>query len=372
VVVDDNNGFRESLIQLLRAGGHEVAGEASDGLQALEVVAATEPDVVLMDIRMPAMDGIEATRRLRAARPGLGVVALTAQEDQTVVREMLVAGASGYVLKDSDGEDILNAVVQAAHGGAVISPAVTPAVIEQLTEALERERQRTRELEEAHAVLVERTARRHEFVSRLGHELRTPVTVILGVARTLLDRKTEPGQQRELLERLAGRAADLSRLVERFESAMDEGSEDIVDIVRLARRVAGDLQRVRVSEGTGVAAVWANRVLVRRILEELVDNACRFSPPQSFVDVEVTRSRDHRSVEVRVTDRGSGVRPEDRERIFEPLEQGERLDARTHQGAGVGLSLGRAAARAMSGDLVLERSDETGSTFLWTLPVAAR
>src|SRR6266571_3536765 len=353
VVVDDNLGFRESLIELLRAGGHEVAGEASDGLRAIDVVAEARPDVVLMDIRMPAMDGIEATRRLKAANPGLGVVALTAQEDDSIVREMLVAGASGYVLKDSDGEDILNAVAQAAKGGAVISPAVGPAVIEQLTEALERERQRAHQLEEAHAALVERTARRHELVSRLGHELRTPVTVILGIARTLAEGITEPEHQRDLLQRLAGRAADLSRLVERFEMATDEGSEDFVDVTRLAREVAGDRRRVRVGEGVGVAAVWANGVLARRI-------------------VEVTRSRDQRAVEVRVIDRGQGIRPEDRERIFEPLEQGEPLDARTHQGAGVGLSMGRAAARAMDGDLVLERSDQSGSTFLWTLPVSAR
>ena len=370
VVVDDNLGFRESLIELLRAGGHEVAGEASDGLRAIDVVAEARPDVVLMDIRMPAMDGIEATRRLKAANPGLGVVALTAQEDDSIVREMLVAGASGYVLKDSDGEDILNAVAQAAKGGAVISPAVGPAVIEQLTEALERERQRAHQLEEAHAALVERTARRHELVSRLGHELRTPVTVILGIARTLAEGITEPEHQRDLLQRLAGRAADLSRLVERFEMATDEGSEDFVDVTRLAREVAGDRRRVRVGEGVGVAAVWANGVLVRRILEELIDNACRFSPPSTFVDVEVTRSRDQRAVEVRVIDRGQGIRPEDRERIFEPLEQGEPLDARTHQGAGVGLSMGRAAARAMDGDLVLERSGPEGSTFLWTVPLA--
>ena len=72
-------------------------------------------------------------------------------------------------------------------------------------------------------------------------------------------------------------------------------------------------------------------------------------------------------MDVRVTDQGTGVPPQDRERIFEPLEQGEALDARVHQGAGVGLSLARAAARAMDGDLVLESSGAEGSTFLWTV-----
>src|SRR5207302_5361863 len=185
MVVDDNDGFRESLVALLVSAGIEVAGEASSGREALDVAAAVSPDVVLMDVRMPHMDGVETTRRLKEAYPHMRVVALTAQEDDQTVREMLVAGASGYVTKNADGDDILDAVIEAAAGGAVLSPAVTPAVIDQLTEALESERQRTQELEEAHLALIERVGRRHELVARLGHELRTPVTVILGLAQTI-------------------------------------------------------------------------------------------------------------------------------------------------------------------------------------------
>ena len=365
VVVDDNEGFRETLVALLAAGGHQVVGEAGDGREALEVVATTRPDVVLMDIRMPAMDGIETTRLLKQDCPGTGVVALTAQEDQTVVREMLVAGAAGYVLKDSDGDDILNAVSQAASGGGVLSPGVTPAVIEQLTEALESERRRARELEEAHTALVERAARRHELVARLGHELRTPVTVILGVARTLADKSVDEHQRSELLDRLANRATSLARLVERFESVMDSSSEDHVDIGEVAHDVAAGDPRIKVENPHRETRVWANKVLARRILEELVDNARRFSPDHHPVEVRVSVEGDH--VAVRVSDRGAGIPPADRERIFEPLEQGEALDSRTHQGAGMGLSLGRTAARAMDGDVVLEYSGPQGSTFLWTL-----
>jgi signal transduction histidine kinase len=326
-----------------------------------------EPDVVLMDIRMPVMDGIEATRRMKAWRPSLGVVALTAQEDDTIVREMLVAGATGYVLKDSDGDVILNAIHEAAGGGAVLSPAVAPRVIDQLTEALDRERHRARELEEAHVALVERVSRRHELVARLGHELRTPVTVILGVARTLAGGGLNDRQREELLERLVGRATSLSRLVERFESALDTGSEDRIDLPSLAREAAVARPRVRVSSEPGLPEILANRVLAQRILDELLDNACKFSDPEATVEVSVTLGVG--ALQVRVTDAGEGIRPEDQDRIFEPLEQAEALDARIHQGVGVGLSLGRAAARAMDGDLVLERSGPDGSTFLWTVAV---
>src|SRR4029077_791044 len=148
---------------------------------------------------------------LKALHPEIGIVALTGSEDQRAVREMLVAGASGYVLKDSDGDEILNAVRQAAVGGGVISPEVTPTVIDELTEALERERRRTRQLEVAQEGLLERAARpqevvsrlggpprRHELVSRLGHELRTPVTVILGMAQTLA-KGTAPLEERPVI-----------------------------------------------------------------------------------------------------------------------------------------------------------------------------
>ena len=96
-------------------------------------------------------------------------------------------------------------------------------------------------------------------------------------------------------------------------------------------------------------------------------NARRFSPNDRPIEVAVSVED---AVLVRVSDAGSGIRDEDRDRIFEPLEQGESLDARTHEGVGIGLSLARTAARAMDGDLVLESTGPQGSTFLWTLPVA--
>ena len=365
MVVDDNAGFRESLLSLLDTQELLVVGEAETGEQALALVGHIDPDVVLMDVRMPTMDGIEATRRLKELHPGIGVVALTGHEDQAIVREMLVAGASGYVLKDSDGDDILQAVMQAALGGAVLSPTIAPTVIDELTEAFQRERRRSRELEEAHAALVQRAARRHELVSRLGHELRTPVTVVLGMAQTLAGRDATPAQREELLQRLMQRATELARLVERFEIAVDADLTERVDVVERARAVAEPHPRARVIAAPDLPRPDLNPLVATRILEELIDNALRFSAEDAAVRVEIARGLG--AIEVRVTDRGPGVAERDRDRIFEPLEQVEALNIRTHQGAGLGLSLARTAARAMDGDVVLERSGPRGSTFLWTI-----
>ncbi len=108
-----------------------------------------------------------------------------------------------------------------------------------------------------------------------------------------------------------------------------------------------------------------NRTAAHRIIEELVDNALAFSPPDTPVTLEVTLGAS--GPEVRVRDLGPGIEAEALHRIFEPLEQAESLNTRTHPGVGLGLTLARMSANAMDGDVVLESTGEQGSTFLWTV-----
>ncbi len=365
LVVDDNDGFRGSLTALLGSEDFEVVGEASNGAEAIERVRELSPDVVLMDIRMPGIDGIEATRRLKELRPSVEVVALTGLEEQRAVRDMLVAGAAGYVLKDSDGDQIVHAVRRAAEGGALLSPQVTPTVIDQLIEALERERRRTRQLEIAQEALLERGARRQQLIGRVGHELRTPVTVLLGLSQTLRRGGLSPEQLDEVLDTLVQRAEGLARLVRRFEAALEAGLTEWINVNELAEEVASHHPRIAVESPVGPVMTALNRTAGIRILEELVENALAFSPPGSDVVIRVSPEDD--STQVRVIDRGSGIDPEAVARIFEPLEQGQDLHTRTHPGIGLGLSLARLSARAMDGDVTLETTGATGSTFVWTV-----
>lgn len=363
-VVDDNPGFRETLASLLGTEELIVVGAAGSGAEAVGLVRDTEPDVVLMDVRMPKMNGIEATRLLKSTFPDVGVVALTGVEDQDAVREMLVAGASCYVLKDSDSDEIFHAIRQAAAGGGVISSVVTPRVIGELTEALERERRRSRQLELAQEALLERAARRHELVSRLGHELRTPVTVILGMAQTLSKGTGTHDQREEMLAALVMRAQGLARLVSRLEGVVEAGLTEYTDVIDVAEEIARMSPRVHV-EGPGRPMLATlNRVAALRILEELVENGLEFSDEREPVTVRIAEA-DDAGIEVRVVDRGTGVAEDALERIFEPLEQAEELHTRTHQGVGLGLTVARMSARAMDGDVTLEETGPHGSVFLW-------
>jgi two-component system response regulator NreC len=119
LLVDDHEVVRTGLRMLLENQPHiKILGEASTGLQALEMADSLNPDVVIMDITLPDISGIEATRQLKQSHPDLPVVALTIHEDEQYFFEMLQAGASGYVPKRAAPEDLLNAI-QAVHAGEV-------------------------------------------------------------------------------------------------------------------------------------------------------------------------------------------------------------------------------------------------------------
>jgi DNA-binding NarL/FixJ family response regulator len=125
IVADDQASVREGLVLLL--GGLpdiEVVGAAADGEQAVELVAAHQPDAILLDLHMPVLDGIGATRRLSAEHPGVAVVVLTTYADDGSVLDALQAGARSYLTKDADRVDIARALHAAAGGLAVFDPRV--------------------------------------------------------------------------------------------------------------------------------------------------------------------------------------------------------------------------------------------------------
>jgi DNA-binding NarL/FixJ family response regulator len=130
LLVDDQALFREALAVLLDvADGVQVVGEAGNGAEALVRAAELRPDVVLMDIRMPVLDGIAATRRLRAEQPDVQVLALTTFDDDAEVFAALRAGAVGYLLKDVSSARLVEAVQAAARGESVLQPSVAAKVV---------------------------------------------------------------------------------------------------------------------------------------------------------------------------------------------------------------------------------------------------
>jgi DNA-binding NarL/FixJ family response regulator len=131
LLVDDHQMFRDGLRSILASkAGVEVVGEAGDGSVAVEMAAALTPDVVIMDIGMHGLNGVEAARRIKANAPGVQVVALSTHSDKRYVLSMLEAGASGYVLKTAAVDEMCRAVQAVAEGKRYLSPEITGVVVD--------------------------------------------------------------------------------------------------------------------------------------------------------------------------------------------------------------------------------------------------
>jgi DNA-binding NarL/FixJ family response regulator len=133
LVVDDHEVVRQGLVSLLdRPAGFEVVAQAGSVAEAIALAARHEPDLVIMDVRLPDGSGIEACREIRAARPETRVVMLTSYPDEEAVLSAIIAGASGYLLKQIRGRDLLTALEAVARGESLLDSAVTEKVLERV------------------------------------------------------------------------------------------------------------------------------------------------------------------------------------------------------------------------------------------------
>lgn len=133
VLADDHALFRDGVSSLLQAWGHEVVGRASNGAEAVELVLRLEPELVLMDVRMPGKSGVQATREIAAVRPQTPIVMLTVSEDEDDLFAAIQAGARGYLLKDLEATQLRAMIDTVARGEAAITPATAARIIRHLS-----------------------------------------------------------------------------------------------------------------------------------------------------------------------------------------------------------------------------------------------
>jgi DNA-binding NarL/FixJ family response regulator len=270
LVVDDSPTTRAMLREALGlAGGIEVIGEANDGIEAVSIAAELQPDVVLMDIRMPEGGGIQAAKEITARNPATKIVALTWLDDAGTVRDMLAAGAIGYVVKGGTMDELAEAIRHAKDGEAELDQRVLPGAVEDLRRLLEAEVSRRED--------VERLSRaRGELVQVLSHELRTPLTVISG-ALHMFRQLPLTEEQSSVLDSAVRRAEQLEFLVQGLELVVGAPAED--EVAYPAEAVRGAAQRLELTPDvvstdddgwTGVPHTYLHRVAF-----ELLSNAER-------------------------------------------------------------------------------------------------
>jgi two-component system, sensor histidine kinase and response regulator len=363
LVVDDTAANVRLLSGILQIAGYTVE-TAGNGPDALPVCERNPPDVVLLDVMMPDMDGFEVCRRIKATDPFLPVVMVTALQDTADRVRALEAGADDFLTKPVDEVEVLARV-----------------------RTLVRARRQHRELETAYFDLRRAESLRDSLSAMLVHDLRTPLTGIIGPLETLIADPAAPlsAIQKEMLNicrnssyQLLGMVNDLLDVnkmeageiaLERAELLPEEAAGEALALVqtladqkdiRVERDIAPDLPRLN-----------ADRDLLRRILVNLLGNALKFTPRDGTVTLSLHREEQESgepSVVFTVRDTGEGIPRESFTRIFEKFGQVESRKEGRKMSTGLGLTFCKMAVEAHGGHIWVESELGQGSAFFVSLP----
>ena len=364
LVVDDTPTLRMLTKLTLEGSGFEVVGEAGDGLAALNLAKQLRPDLVLLDLAMPVMDGLEALPLLLQAVPATKVVIVSGFDRKAMESQVIEAGAHAYLQKGTAPIDTLRtlrALFPAAQAPAVPAPraeaepapappAASSAEVQELEEELE------------------------ELLYVVSHDLAEPVHVIKGFAERLA-RRAHSDEEAEFCEFITD-AADrmqllLDDLLDYARAGRGEVPVELLDLRRLVDNVLSGHGSTIASTGARITTgdlprdVVASRLVLTQVLHNLVGNSLKFVTPGATPQVRLEGEVRGGVLQLRVSDRGIGIDPSQYDRIFQPFK---RLHSRDrYPGSGIGLAICRRLVQRCGGRLWVE-SDESGSTFYVEVP----
>ena len=373
LLVDDHAPIRKSLRQLINLrDDFEVVGEGSNGAEAVQAVDDLSPDIVLMDMNMPVMNGVEATKAIKKRHPEVQVLALTAFADDTLVANMVRAGASGYLLKGGSSAELMDSLRAVARGQGALDPGITKGVIENMADLYRDDQSRA-------IALAELDRMKSEFVSIVSHELRTPVTSIKGGVETLRNSWDDVHEEvkLELLDSMAAQCDRLSRLIGQIVtvSGIQRGglglnphdfslgnlAQDAVETFKGqfdGRNVRVDIRAARAS---------GDEDRIRGVAISLIQNALDFS----FGSITIKAATREGKPFLSVADEGPGVEAGKLNAIVQsPFNQLDSSTTRRVGGLGLSLYIARQVLEASGGALEIDTDPSRGSIITMFLPPA--
>jgi len=335
--------------------GYLVVGEAVNGLEAVELTQSLQPDVILMDIRMPHMDGIEATRRIQEECP-TPVVVLTAYETPELVEQASAAGVGAYLIKPPNARDIERAIT------------IAMARFDDMMK-----------LRRLNYDLQVRNKELDAFAYTVAHDLQNPLALIIGFAEALRKYRATMSENEieDCLQTIEQTGRRMSHTIDQLlllaktrQMEVEVEPLDMGSIVAEARQSLAYLIETHQAEIVA-PATWPVAMgygpWVREVWINYISNAIKYGAKPPRVELGATVQPDG-MVRFWVRDNGPGLAPEDQERLFVPFT---RLNEVRADGHGLGLSIVRRIVKRLGGEVGIESAVGQGSVFTFTLPGAA-
>jgi two-component system, NarL family, response regulator LiaR len=372
LLVDDNDPVRTGLRQMLEIQDDiEVVGEGRNGVEAITGADRHRPDIVIMDMNMPVMNGVEATEMIKRTHPEVRVLALTAYAEMSLVSGMVKAGADGYLLKGAPSKELVQSLRSVAGGQGAIANEIAHDVMDDMADLYRKEKEHA-------AALAELDRMKSEFISIVSHELRTPLTTISGGVSLMRGRWDDLNDdlKLQLLDSMTKQCLRLERMVTQIVTVAGIQGGFSVHASEFALREVAEAALTELSSVTAgrdislqLADVGArgDRDLVKQASVTLIENALVFTSGTVTVELFGRLGRAH----LQVRDEGPGIAESTlRTLIDEPFVQGDSSSTRRAGGLGLSLYIARQVLRASGGELEIDTGPERGSTFTMVLPAA--
>ncbi len=386
--VEDNPESRLLVHRILEASGYTVV-EAEDGLSAIRQAQRELPDLILMDINIPGMDGFEVTTRLRsiATLANVPIVALTASAVMEGDRERtLVAGCDGYLQKPVDVDRLPEQLSEFIAGKREqVHRDEEPQYLREYSQRLvTRLEDKVAELERLNEEFKTLDRLKGEFISTVSHELRTPLTAIKGYAQLLLTERAGPltSVQEDCLQVIVENSENVIRRVNDMlflqESSVSLPTRAPVCLREVALLTV-DAMRARADDAgiefvidapEDLPKIMGDFEALKLLLLHLLDNATKFSPTGGSILIHMRQEGDE--IYAEITDRGIGIAPEYHEKIFERFFQVDSSTTRVYGGAGLGLTISKRIVEAHGGTIGVRSVLGEGSTLFFRIPQDAR
>jgi signal transduction histidine kinase len=386
ILADDHENLRAGFRGILESAAEiEVVSEAGNGRDTVAQVSQLQPDVVVMDVAMPGINGVDATREITEIAPNVRVLALSGHNDGFFVKGMLEAGAKGYLLKDSAVNELVTAVKALSEGRIYVSPSVIDTLtysflstVSELNASRKKQQQLLDEIQVKNSELERQNAELERFTYSVSHDLRAPLVTIKGFIGLLL-KDIERGKG----EAIQSDIKQISHATDNMATQLDE----LLELSRVGRLVNPPVEIDLNEMAASVVALFSDSIAkadvdvkidqampaaygdVGRIFEvfqNLVGNAIKFANSEDASVVEIGAEESAGQVVCHVRDNGVGIQPEYLERVFNLFE---RLDPRI-EGTGIGLALAKRIVEFHNGKIWAESEGPgRGSTFWFSLPI---